>query len=185
MNNYGVPLSNPILQANPNYSNNQYNVNPTTRLTIEQLQNQLQSYQQNIQPQTYSNPYEDYINVLSSCSGLVKQKIMQDKDYQQADAECEMLIKQLWYSKIIPELLNYQEGRVAFEKLYNITKQRKQDYTQEEAQELQSLMQSKNMIDLLSSDPVVRKRLEELQNQQVIQPSEQKIENENREVVNK
>lgn len=140
------------------YSPNAY-ANPVTKFSIEQYQNQLNQMQPTQQIQPQSNPYDDCIKLLSSCSDLVKQKIVNDKNYQQAENECELLIKQLWYAEIVPRVMQYQQGRIAFEQLLNVTKQLKQNYSQEEVQMTHNMQ-------VLMQDEVVLARLRELQNQQ-------------------
>lgn len=157
-----TPTVNPVLAAggvNAYNSPNQqsYNLNPYNRVTIEQ-----QNYLQQQQQQQYVNqndPYTAGSTLLSQCSDLVRSKIMQDKHYQQVDAECEMLIKQFLYGNIIPQVLNSQQGRIAFEKWEQCIKELKQEYSKEE------VAMTQNMNALLS-DPVVVARLQELQNQQ-------------------
>lgn len=153
----------PVYTPN-NYQASQYNVNPTTRLTIEQLQQLSNQYQQPL-PQTLqqtNDPYTSGSMLLAQCSDLVRAKIMQDPQYQQIDNECEILIKQYLYGNIIPQILNTQQGRIAFERWEQCIKELKQEYSKEEVAMTQN-------INVLLSDPVVMARLQELQQQTLVQ----------------
>lgn len=176
MNNY-TPMTNPVLTAGGvnGYTNAQqsYNVNPYTRLTIEQ-QNYLNQQQQQ-QYVTQNDPYTSGSTLLAQCSDLVRSKIMQDNRYKQIDYECEMMIKQYLYGNVIPQILNSQNGRIAFEKWEQTIKELKQEFSKEEVAMTQN-------INVLLNDPIVAARLQELQNQsqqvqtnvqQVVQPKAQ------------
>lgn len=102
------------------------------------------------------DPYMQFQNEMSQCSPTVKNKIMNDSDYIQADNQCEALLKQAIEEAIIPQLINTPNGRVAFERLTAITRNLKQKYIQDEVianEQLQALMK----------DEVVINRLKELQ----------------------
>ena len=158
---------NPVLTAgglNGYSAGYQQYLTPNTRLTIEQ-QNYLQQQQQ-VAPQ--NDPYTSGMTILSQCSDFVKSKIMQDYRYRQIDNECEMLVKQFIYASVIPQVLNTQGGRIAFERWENSIKQLKQDYSPEEAKMIENMQN----VQALMNDPVVMERLRELQDGR--QPVKQK-----------
>lgn len=140
---------NPVLQTSPVYQQN-----PVTKFTVEQLQ-QYQQYQQ--PQQSLSDPYNDFKNLLNSCSDVVREKILIDQRFQQEYATCEELLKQVLYAKVIPEVLADQNGRIMFEKLFATAKTVKEELIQKD-------IQKEKMLEQLMSDEVVLRRLQEIQN---------------------
>lgn len=132
----------------PSGSNGQQFINPREmEMVMKQKWNE---------PQQVSNPYNDYIQELNSASPTVRNKILQTQEYNDIDAYCENLIKQAIYETIIPQLVNTQQGRNAFERLSFTTKKLKDYYTQEE-------VATNEQLQMLMKDEVVIKRLKELQ----------------------
>ena len=130
--------------------------NPVTKFTVEQMQQYQNQYQQP-QQQALSDPYNDFKNLLNSCSDIVREKILNDNRFQQEYATCEEVLKQVLYAKVIPEVLSDQNGRIMFEKLFATAKNVKEELVQKD-------IQKEKQLELLMNDEVVLRRLQEIQN---------------------
>lgn len=137
---------------NMNQNPNQFPANPKEMEMIMR-----QKWNESQQTPMQSDPYTQFQNEMYQCSPTVKNKIMNDDEYKQADYQCELLMKQALEEVLIPQLINTPNGRLAFERLAVITKNLKQRYIQEEVQANEQLQK-------LMSDEVVLNRLRELQN---------------------
>jgi DNA-directed RNA polymerase specialized sigma54-like protein len=144
---YQLAARNPILQIQQPYSPE------TTRFTMEQEYNRLRA------PQT--SVYSDYLNVMNSCSDVTKGRITSDERFAASYAQCEMLLKEHLYTQVLPLVLESQDGRIAFEQLYNVAKNLKDEYTQRD-------VQKEKQLELLMQDEVVLKRLQELQKEEPV-----------------
>lgn len=158
---YGLTMQNPIMQPMG------ARVSPDmTRLTLEQEYNRLSNKMNtNNSIPNESNPYNDYVNVLNSCSDVTKEKIITDGRFSAAYAQCEGYLKEYLYAQVIPQVLETQPGRIAFEQLYLISKNLKDEFSQKDRQK-------EKQLELLMQDEVVLKRLQELQMQTQQQPLE-------------
>lgn len=146
-NLYGLTMQNPILQTNQRLSPD------TTRLTLEQEYNRLSNKPTAPPP---SNPYNDYVNVINSCSDVTKEKILTDERFVSTYNQCEACLKEYLYAQVIPQVLDIQGGRMAFEQLYLVTQKLKEEYSQRDKQK-------EKQLELLMQDEVVLQRLQELQ----------------------
>lgn len=153
-NNYGA-FSQPLYSKN----NMNWRTSQSTPQEVELMMKQKfnQNIMQNqIYQQEYQNDsYTEFQQTLMSCSPNIRQKIINDEEYQKCDRECETLIKQAVEEIIIPQLLGTAQGRIAFERICGTTKKLKEKYCQEEYETNQKLQ-------MLMQDDVVKKRLEEL-----------------------
>ena len=161
---------NPILQTTSYQS--PYAQDPNiTRLTLEQQYNNLS--QQLIQNQQHpqSDPYSDYIAVLNSCTDVTREKIVQDKTYINIYLQCENLLKQSMYARIIPEVINTPHGRQAFEQLHSTTKVLKDEYVQQDLQrEKEMELQAKRLAEKEAElDALIAKATQSAQAQQPVQ----------------
>lgn len=153
---YNLAVRSPILPT-PNY---QYSPD-TTRLTLEQEYNRLSNRMAPQQPQ--STAYSDYVNVLNSCSDITRGRILEDDRFNNIYAQCEGYLKEYLYAQALPLVLETQQGRMAFEQLFAVTKALKEEYTQRD-------LQKERQLELLMQDEVVLRRLQELQQEQPQKP---------------
>lgn len=146
-NLYGLTMQNPILQTNQRLSPD------TTRLTLEQEYNRLSNKTVTPPP---NNPYNDYVSIINSCSDVTKEKILTDERFVATYNQCEGCLKEYLYAQVIPQVLEIQAGRAAFEQLFLVTQKLKEEYTQRDKQK-------EKQLELLMQDEVVLQRLQELQ----------------------
>ena len=160
------PLVYPNTMSQNSYLANQ-NQFPTNPKEMEMIMRQ--KWNESQQTPMQSDPYTQFQNEMYQCSPTVKNKIMNDDEYRQADYQCELLMKQALEEVLIPQLVNTPNGRLAFERLSAITKNLKQKYIQEEVQANEQLQK-------LMNDEVVLNRLRELQGTQpkTTQPKQSK-----------
>lgn len=132
------------------------NQNPQEVELMMKQKFQQPSMQNAVQFQNYqSDPYSELQNELLNCSITVRNRILNDKEYQICDNECELLLKQAIEEVFVPQILNTPKGRMAMEKFVGTVKQLKEKYSQEEAQTNEQLQN-------LLNDEVVIKRMQQL-----------------------
>ena len=136
------------------------NQNPQEVELMMKQKFQQPNIQNQIQFQNYqSDPYLELQNELLNCSITVRNKIISDREYQICDNECELLLKQAIEEIFVPQILNTPKGRVAMEKFVGVVKHLKEKYSQEEVQTNEQLQN-------LLNDEVVRKRMQQLSQQE-------------------
>lgn len=152
----------PLVYSNgaPRYNNdgrNQWNNQNPQEVELMMKQKFQQAFVPNqVQNQNYqSDPYLELQNELLNCSVSVRNKIINDKEYQVCDNECEILLKQAIEEIFVPQLLNTPKGRMAMERFVGVVKQLKEKYSQEE-------VQTNEQLQALLNDEVVRKRMQQL-----------------------
>lgn len=152
----------PLVYSNgaPRYNNdgrNQWNNQSPQEVELMMKQKFQQTFVPNqVQNQNYqSDPYLELQNELLNCSVSVRNKIINDKEYQLCDNECEILLKQAIEEIFVPQLLNTPKGRMAMERFVGVVKQLKEKYSQEE-------VQTNEQLQALLNDEVVRKRMQQL-----------------------
>lgn len=153
-NNTGI-LNQPLYNKNNMNWRNPQSTPQEVELMMKQKFNQNVMQNQMYQQEYQNDSYSELQQTLMSCSPNIRQKIINDEEYQKCDRECENLIKQAVEEIIIPQLLVTAQGRLAFERICGIAKRLKEKYCQEEYETNQKLQ-------ILMQDDVVKKRLEEL-----------------------
>lgn len=157
----------PISNQNPllgTYSNNvnrgtSSNVSPQEWEFVQQLRqtgynpNQVVNNQQMV---NQSDPYTDFEIEFSKCSNVVQNKILNDPEFKQSMFECDRIVQAALERAIRPQVMQTNEGRIAFEKLLATFRNIKDGYAKEEAANMEKLQ-------ILMQDDVVRKRLAELE----------------------
>ena len=145
--------------GNYRYSDNRQQWNNQNPQEVELMMKQKfqQPFTQNqFQTQNYqSDPYTELQNELLNCSVSVRNKIVNDREYQMCDNECEILLKQALEEVFVPQILNTPKGRIAMEKFVGVVKQLKEKYSQEE-------LQTTEQLQALLNDEIVKKRMEQL-----------------------
>lgn len=189
INNESLPIMTQTV-ANRMLPYGNQNIPTNTKFTMEQQYAAMQQAmsQQYPQQRQLSDPYTEGSTLLSQSSEFIRQEISNDKNFQQIDFELGETIKNVLYANAVQYILQDQQGRIMVEKWHNTIKQLKQDASQLESQKMQELMRSQSTIEMLAQDPIISKRLAELQNQQNSQQSQikktQKSETQNQEVEN-
>lgn len=162
----------PLIYNSGNYRGNndirsQWNGQTPQEVELMMKQKFQQPFGQNsTQPQNYqSDPYLELQNELLNCSVSVRNKILNDGEYQLCDNECEILLKQAIEEVFVPQILNTPKGRMAMEKFVGVVKQLKEKYSQEEAQ-------TNEQLQVLLNDEIVRKRMQQLSQNNITKPNE-------------
>lgn len=163
----------PLIYSNGNYRYNndnrpQWNNQNPQEVELMMKQKFQQPFNQSsIQSTNYqTDPYLELQNELINCSVSVRNKIINDKEYQICDNECEVLLKQAIEEIFVPQILNTPKGRITMEKFVGVVKQLKEKYSQEEAQ-------TNEQLQVLLNDEVVRKRMQQLsQDKNIEKPKE-------------
>ena len=140
-----------------NQYQNQYqrNMSPEQWEYVQQVRrtgydpNMMPQVQQPQQPEQ-SDPYNDFITEFNQCSNVVQASILENPEFKQCMAECDKKIQATM------EVMQTQDGRVAFERLLASFRGVRDQAKQQEAQNMQR-------IQALMNDDVVRKRIEELE----------------------
>lgn len=143
------------------------NVSPQEWEYIQQIRrtgydpNQLQQIQNNQQQIPQSDPYNDFESEFLKCSSVVQNKIMQDEEFRNIMGECDKHIQHMVEQLIRPQVMQTKDGRLAFEKLLAIFRQRRDVYIKEEAENMEKFQK-------LMNDEVVRKRMAEIEDNTVV-----------------
>ena len=143
-----------------NQYQNQYqrNISPEQWEYVQQVRRT--GYDPNMMPQVQqpeqSDPYNDFITEFGQCSNVVQATILEDPEFKQCMAECDKKIQATMESLVRPQVMQTQDGRIAFEKLLASFRGVRDKAKQQEAQNMQR-------IQTLMNDDVVRKRIEELE----------------------
>lgn len=138
------------------------NVSPQEWEYIQQVRrtgydpNQIQQIQNNQQQVQQSDPYNDFETEFLKCSSLVQNRIMQDEEFRNVMAECDKHIQHMVEQIVRPQVMQTKDGRLAFEKLLAIFRERKDAYAKEEADNMEKFQK-------LMNDEVVRKRMAEME----------------------
>ena len=154
----------PLTYPNPTYryadSRPQWNGQNPQEIELMMKQKFQQPLTQNLNqfPNYQTDPYLELQNELLNCSVTVRNKILNDKEYQICDNECELLLKQAVEEIFIPQILNTPKGRIALEKFVGTVKQLKEKYSQEEAK-------TNEQLQTLLNDEVVQNRMKQLSNE--------------------
>ena len=142
---------------------NQYqrNMSPEQWEYVQQVRrtgydpNMMPQVQQPQQPER-SDPYNDFITEFNQCSNVVQASILENPEFKQCMAECDKKIQATMEALVRPQVMQTQDGRVAFERLLASFRSVRDQAKQQEAQNMQR-------IQALMNDDVVRKRIEELE----------------------
>ena len=152
----------PLIYSNGNYRYNndnrlQWNNQSPQEVELMMKQKFQQPFNQSsIQSVNYqTDPYLELQNELINCPISIRNKIINDKEYQICDNECELLLKQAIEEIFVPQILNTPKGRLTMENFVGVVKQLKGKYSQEEAQ-------TNEQLQVLLNDEVVRKRMQQL-----------------------
>lgn len=146
-----------------NQYQNQYqrNMSPEQWEYVQQVRrtgydpNMMPQVQQPQQPEQ-SDPYNDFITEFNQCSNVVQASILENPEFKQCMAECDKKIQATMEALVRPQVMQTQDGRVAFERLLASFRGVRDQAKQQEAQNMQR-------IQALMNDDVVRKRIEELE----------------------
>jgi hypothetical protein len=154
---------NPLLggMAYPTNNGTQNNASPNGWEYIQQLkqtgydpyQMQQQVPQQNV---AQSDPYTDFESEFSKCSSSVQGRILNDAEFKQSMLECDKIIQATVERLVRPQVMQTQEGRVAFERLLATFRNIKDKYAKEEVENMERLQK-------LMQDDVVKQRLAEIE----------------------
>lgn len=146
-----------------NQYQNQYqrNISPEQWEYVQQVRrtgydpNMMPQVQQPQQPEQ-SDPYNDFITEFNQCSNVVQASILENPEFKQCMTECDKKIQATMEALVRPQVMQTQDGRVAFERLLASFRSVRDQAKQQEAQNMQR-------IQALMNDDVVRKRIEELE----------------------
>lgn len=155
----GLNPQNPLLGGMINYNLNSQSQNITpqdfeyvqqVRQTGSYIPNPNQNFQQ-------SDPYTDFTNEFSGCSVVVRDKIMQDPDFNMAMKECDRQMQLMVENYVRPQVLQTKDGRIAFERLLAVFREIKDKYAREEAANMDRFQR-------LMNDSKIQQRIIELEN---------------------
>lgn len=136
----------------------------TPNSSVEVQQRWLQ--QQPVQPQQPNldnNPYTNAVNELNACPVTLRNEIMHDPEYLEVQQQVESLFLQHLYAQILPTVLQNQQYNFLLEKYLQTVKSLKEKHEEQERIREQQAIQAQEQINLLMQDPVISRRLLELQ----------------------
>lgn len=122
--------------------------------------------QQPMQPQAPNldnNPYTNAVNELNSCPVTLRNEILQDPEYREVQSQVESLFLQHLYAQILPTVLQNQQYNFLLEKYFQTVKALKSKHEEQERIREQQAQKAQEQISLLMQDPVISRRLLELQ----------------------
>lgn len=103
-----------------------------------------------------SDPYSDFEIEFSKCSTTVQNRILNDAEFKQSMYECDRIMQATIEQIIRPQVIQTNEGRIAFERLLATFRNVKDKYSKEEADNMERLQR-------LMQDDVVKQRLAEIE----------------------
>lgn len=117
-----------------------------------------------------NNPYTNAVNELNTCPVQLKTDILNDPDYLAMQEQVHNLLLQHLFAQALPMVLQNQQYVFVLEKYFQTVKslRTKHEGLQAERQkqaevQQQELMKAQQQIQLIAQDPVIAKRIQELQ----------------------
>lgn len=155
------PLIMPMNGYTNNNNNNNNNFNSFSPQEWEYIQTMRRTgwqdpamQQQNNLPQ--SDPYVDFENEFNKCSATVQKRVLDDPEFKSAMNNCDRLIQSAVETIVRPQVMQTQDGRMAFERMLATFRNVRDKYSQEEVKSMERFQQ-------MMQDEVVQKRLAELE----------------------
>lgn len=151
---------NPLLfsnRGNTTFNKNVSNVSPQEWEYIQTMRRTGWQEPPNQQmQQQQSDPYSDFESEFNKCSSTVQNRILNDVEFKETMNNCDRLLQGAIEAMVRPQVIQTQEGRIAFEKMLATFRQLRDRYSQEEIKNMEKFQK-------IMQDEVVQKRLAELE----------------------
>lgn len=115
------------------------------------------------QPNVENNAYSNAINELNALPVGLKNDILNDREYIEIKGQLDNLFLQYLFAQALPLVLQNQQHNFMLEKYYQTVKNLKIKHENQQKEREQQAKQAQEQMSLLMQDPVISRRLLELQ----------------------